>query len=165
MLRATLQEAVPLQVLAADGRTDLYAKVKLYSGDTPLVSLDLTHIDGGLYGTTYTPDAEGWLSAVYQLFEDSARTVPADYDLESETIEVSSDKTNILRILGLLHHNAIVDEQAYNQAGKLTSARVRAWRTTAGMEIQDPSELLFVWRVLGVYTNGRLTDFRIKDEP
>ena len=165
MLRATLNEGVPLQVLAADGRVDLFAQAKIYSNGSLLTTLPLPAIDAGLYGTTYTPVAEGYLSVVYQLFYDVGLTIAADYDLESELVEVSSDKTNILRILGLLHHKAILDSQMYDAAGNLTSARVRAYDTQDHANLGGLTGLLFTWQVVAVYTNGRVSDFRIKEVP
>ena len=165
MLRATLNEAVPLQVLAADGKTDLFAQATLYSEGAALTTLAVPHIDGGLYGTTYTPTAEGYLSVVYRFFYDAGLTIPADYDLEAEAIEVSSDKTNILRILGLLHHNAVLDQQVYDPDGNLLTARIRAYDTRAHADLAGLTGLLFTWSVVAVYTGGRVSDFRIKEAP
>jgi hypothetical protein len=165
MLRATLNEAVPLQVLAADGKVDLYAKATLYSDGALLSTVDLSHIDGGLYGASYTPSEEGYLSVVYRFFYDAGMTIPADYDLESEAIEVSSDKTNILRILGLLHHNATVDQQDYDDAGNLKFARVRSYKTPDDRLLGGLTGLLFTWLVKASYTGGRVSNFSIEEVP
>jgi len=165
MLRATLNEAVPLQVLAADGKTDLYAQAFVYRDGVLLTTLPLPHLDAGLYGVSYTASQEGYLSVVYKLFYDSGFTVPADYEYEAEVLEVSSDKTNILRLLGLMHHKAVLDQQMFDGAGNLTSARLRAYDTQAHADLAGLTGLLFTWQVAALYTSGRVSDFRIKEAP
>ena len=127
MLRATTNEDIPLQVLASDGNTGLFAKVDLYSDGVIIETVPLPHLVAGLYGAVYHPTQEGYLSAVYVFFYDAGLTVEADYDHESELIEVCADKTNLIRILGLLHHNAVLDQQVYNTENHLVSARLRAY--------------------------------------
>jgi hypothetical protein len=165
MLRATLNQAVPLQVLAADGRTDLFARATLYANEAVLTVLTLPHIASGLYGTNYTPDAEGYISAVYELFFDSGFTAAANYDLESEMMEVSSDKTNILRILGLLHENTVFDNQVYDSGGNLVSGRLRAYDTKSHALTAGLPGLLFTWAVSASYTGGQLSQYLITREP
>lgn len=164
-MRATLNEAVPLQVLAADGRTDLFARATVYMNGAVVTALTLPHIASGLYGTTYTPSVEGYISVIYELFFDSGFTAAANYDLESETIEVSSEKTNIMRILGLLHENAVFDQQIYDSGGNLTSGRVRSYDTKSHALSAGLPGLLFTWAVTASYTGGKLDQFRITREP
>ncbi len=163
MVRATLNEAVPLQVLASDGKTDLYAQATLYLDDVVVETIELPHLDAGLYSASYTPATEGYFSVVYRFFYDAGMTVVADYDFESELIEVSSDKTNILRLLGLVHHNSIFDQQVYDGAGNLIGGRVRAYDTPAHSLLGGVTGLLFTWQITGVYTGGRLSDWRIRE--
>jgi hypothetical protein len=163
MLRATLQESIPLQVLAADGRTDLFARVTIYQDVFVLGTLDLPHIDQGLYGSSYTPTQEGYLTARYALYEDVGFTVPASYDLEAELIEVSSDKTNILRILGLMHENSVLDQTVYDNHGNLLSGRIRAYDTKANAQAAGLTGLRFTWAVTATYTGpGMLTRYGIE---
>lgn len=164
MLRATLNQPVPLQVLAADGKTDLYAQAALYADGSPLATVSLPHIDGGLYGATYTATQEGYLSVVYKLFYDAGLTVPADYDYEAETVEVSSDKTNILRILGLLHENAVLDQQTYDGGGSLISARLRVYDSKTNALSAGLTGLSFTYAIQASYSNGQLTNWKITRE-
>jgi hypothetical protein len=164
MLRATLNEAVPLQVLASDGRTDLYASARLYRADSLLTTVALPHIDGGLYGSTYTPDQEGYLTVVYSIFSDSGMTVPAPYDLEAEIVEVTEDKTDLRRVLGMLHENAVYDQQVYDAGLNLTSGRVRCYRDKLAALNQDPAGLLFTYQLSAAYINGQLSFYRITRE-
>jgi len=165
MLRATINEPVPIQVLAADGRVDLFAQAKLYRDTSLLTTLSLAHIANGLYGSNYTPDQEGYLSVVYQLFEDSGMIVPAYYDLESETVEVTSDKLNLLRILGLLHENAVFDQQTYDAAQNLLTGRIRVYDTKDHADAAGVLGLKFTWGVHAVYTSGLLSRYSITREP
>lgn len=165
MLRATLNEAVPLQVLAADGRTDLFARATLRdASNSVLTILTLPHIATGMYGASYTPSAEGYVSVIYELFYDSGMTVPADYDLESELLEVSSDKTNLARILGLLHENTVFDQQIYDTGGNLVSGRLRAYDTKAHALSAGLTGLLFTWNLSASYTGGQLSQYLITRE-
>ena len=165
MLRATLQQAVPLQALAADGRTDLYARAELFDGAVSIGIFPLPHLAGGLYGSTHVPSAEGYLTAVFSFFEDAGYTIPAYYDLGAETIEVSSDKTNIMRILGLLHENSVVDLQTYNVNGDLLTARVRAYDSKPNALTAGLTGLRYTWSVVAVYNlTGELIKYGITRE-
>lgn len=164
MLRATLNEPVPLEVLAADGRTDLFAQATLYRNGILLTTLTPTHIAQGVYRATYTASVEGYISVIYQLFSDAGFTVPAGYDLESETVEVCSDKTNIMRILGLLHDNAVFDQQVYDGGGNLTGGRLRIYDSKVNMLLAGLTGLLFTYAIVASYTNGLLTRYHISRE-
>lgn len=165
MLRATLNEPVPLQVLASDGRTDLFAQALIYQGATLLTTLSLPHLDTGLYGANHTPSAEGYFSVIYKLFYDAGFTVPADYDFESEILEVDTFKTNLLRVLGLLHHNAVLDQQIYDTAGNLLTARLRSYNSVLNAQAGGLTGLLFTWNVVAEYTSGRVSRFSIEEVP
>ena len=166
MLRATLQEPVPLQVLAADGRTDLFAQAKLFDpAGTPITTISLPHLAEGIYGSTYVPTSEGYFSVRYELFEDSGFTIQAPYDLEAEIVETSTDKTNILRILGLVHDNTVIDQQVYNLDGCLTSARVRQYDTKANTVAAGATGLLNTWTISASYSSGQLVDYKVVREP
>ena len=163
-LRATLNEPVALQALASDGRTDLYVRVTVVN---PALAVEATlypvHVIKGLYAVNWTPTSEGYFSAIYEFFLDADYTVQAlDYPNGGETIEVSSDKTNILRLLGLNHENAVLDQQVYDGARRLLSARLRAYNSRANAEAAGATGLLFEWRIVTAYdAQSRPTLFRI----
>lgn len=164
MLRATLNEAVPLQVLASDGNTALFARALIYRAGALEATVSLLPIAGGLYGLDHTFVQEGYVSVVYQLFFDAGLTVPAPYDLESEIIEVSSDKSNILRILGLLHENAVFDQQVFDVSGNLVSGRIRSYDTKLNAQAAGLTGLLFTWLLSAVYTGGQLSRYSLTRE-
>lgn len=163
MLRATLNEPVLLSSQLSDGETTLYPRVKLYNTVGAVVhTAGLSHVENGLYSITYTPVTEGFYTAVYQVFSDAGFTTAAgEYDIEAETIEVNSDKTNITRILGLVHENSVVDMQQYDTDGNLTDARIRAYNSSANAQAAGTTGLLFTWVVEATYENGKLSKYQI----
>lgn len=165
MLRATANEPIPLRAIAADGRTDLYARATVYKSDgSVLVTLPLPHIASGMYGTTYTFSQDGYYTTIYEFFEDAAYTVPSDYNIGAEDIEANSDKTNIMRILGLVHQNAVLDNQTYNAEGNLVSARLRIYDTKANAQAAGTTGLLFQYTINAVYVAGELTSYTVVKE-
>lgn len=163
-LRATLNEPVALQALASDGRTDLYVRVTVVNpGLTVETTLYPVHVMKGLYSVNWTPTSEGFFSALYEFFLDPAYTVPADdYANAGESIEVSSDKTNIERLLGLNHENSVLDQQTYDAARRLTGARLRAYDSKANAQAAGLQGLLYEWQIVTAYdAQNRATLFRI----
>ena len=169
MLLATVNEAVTLSMLAADGRTDLYGQVRVYDSLGSLTAtVNLSHVNEGLYQVNYTPAAEGYYQLVYQLYFDAGRTVDAGYDHQGETLDVNSFRTNILRVLGLQHENTVVDMQAYNGDGNLTQARIRAYNSAANANAAaavSPATyntgLLFTWQVDSTWVGEDCTKYVI----
>lgn len=162
MISATLNEPAPLQVLAADGRQDLYARAKIYdTAGTWIASVPLPHLQDGLYGATWIPVIEGFFTAVYQLFFDADYLADAGYSRQGETIEVTETKTNILRLLGLVHENSIVDQQMWDSQGNLTSARVRSYDTKANAIAAGITGLRFIYSVNAQYSGGLLNKYEI----
>lgn len=159
MLRATLNEQVPLQIFVPDGRTDLFARVRVLDGAGGVVTtLFPAHQATGLYAVTWSPPVEGYFSAVYELFLDAGLLIPADYERDAEVIEVSSDKTNILRLLGLAHENSLLDMEVYGSNSRLVSARLRMYSSAANLAAAAASSpaggttgLLFTWTITATY--------------
>jgi hypothetical protein len=169
MLLATVNEAIALSVLAADGRTDLYGQVRVYNPAGSLVStLDMTHVTEGLYSVSYTPSTEGVFSLVYELYFDAGRTVSAGYGKEGEALDVNSFRTNILRILGLVHQNSVVDSQIYDSDQNLTYARIRCYDSTANASAAAAiapapynTGKIFEYEVNAAYSGGVLSKYHI----
>jgi len=164
LLRATLNEPVPLQALANDGKTDLYVRVTILN---PALTVEATlypmHVMKGLYSVNWTPTAEGYYSAIYEFFTNPGYTVVAyDYPQQGETVEVNSDKTNILRLLALEHENTVLDMQVYDGARRLLSSRLRGYNSAVNAQAAGVTGLLFEWHILATYdVQGRNNLFRI----
>jgi hypothetical protein len=164
MLRATLNETIPLAALVSDGNTGLYPRTTVLNSSLSTVDvLYPTHATKGLYSCDWTPAAEGYYMTVVEFFLDALHTVPASaYPNGGESIEVTSDKTNILRILGLNHENAVLDNQTYDGARRLTSARLRAYDSAANAALAGLGGLLFEWTVAAAYdSQSKATLFKI----
>lgn len=162
MMRATVGEPAPIQMLASDGQTfGLFARAQVYQGATLVTTLPLPALAGGIFGATHIFNIEGYYSVIYQLFLDAGFTLLSDYDLESEIFEVSSDKTKITRLLGLMHENAVFDQQVYDGDGNLTSGRLRSYDSAINATAAGATGLLFTWTITAVYTAGVLTSYKI----
>ena len=159
MLRVTLNEPVPLKVFVPDGNSSLFTRVRVVDAAGSLVTtLSLVHQLAGLYAVTWTPGTEGYYTAIYDLFLDAGFTMPADYDPDIDLIEVSSDKINILRLLGLHHENALLDMEVYGSNGRLASARLRKYDTAVNLAAAAASSpsggtvgLMFEWTIGATY--------------
>lgn len=165
MLRATLNEPVPLQAFATDGNEDLFVRVRLYNAAGNVVAtLTPAHVANGLYSINWTPTTDGYYTAVYDFFTDAGFTeVSVDHERAAEQVEVSSDKTNIMRLLGLAHENAILDQQLYDGNRRLVSARLRAYDSKANAQAGGTQGLLFQWTVGAAYdAQARATLFKIE---
>lgn len=82
---------VNLEVQAADGRTDLYARGTVVLGPALVTEIDLPHVGSGIYRAQWTPLAPGVYSAAAQLFLDPARTTDAGYDVASSQVDATVD--------------------------------------------------------------------------
>lgn len=164
LLRATLNEPVPLQALANDGKTDLFVRATVLSPAlTVVATLYPVHVMKGLYSVNWTPTTEGYFSVIYEFFTDPGFTVVAvDYPQGGETIEVNSDKTNLLRLLALNHENAVLDQQTYDAGRRLLTARLRGYNNAANAALAGPTGLLFEWHIQAGYDlQSRPNLFRI----
>lgn len=164
MLLATPNRPVPLHAIAADGASGLYCSARIFDASGIQVALiPLAYASNGLYVGTYTPTHVGVYTVMYQLFKDAARTQPAGYDQEAETIDVNDDRVNVSRILGLMYENSVFDQQVYNAQNNVVSGRIRAYDSKQNAELAGLQGLLYTWSVNAVYNlNGQLTNFIIK---
>ena len=170
MLLATPTEPVVLSMMAADGRTDLYGQALIYNNVGTLVaSISLVGVAGGLYAGSWTPSLEGYFQVRYEFFFDPGLAVSAGYEVQGETIDVTAFKTNILRILGLLHENSLVDLNVYDSEGNLTSSRIRTYDTPANCAMAasvSPASyntgLIFQYTVTAQYSGGALSKYFIE---
>jgi hypothetical protein len=164
LLRATLNEPVPLQALANDGNTGLFVRVTVLSPTLVVVAtLYPLHVVKGLYSVNWTPTSEGYYSAIYEFFTDPGYTTVAyDYPQQGETVEVNSDKTNILRLLALEHENTVLDQHTYDGAKRLLTSRLRGYNSAANAALAGVTGLLFEWHISATYDGlGRNNLFKI----
>lgn len=167
MLIASLNEPVPLRILAADGRTDLYGQIRIYNATGMLVSsLNIDHMNEGIYGTTWTPSLEGYFSYVGELYLDSMRVIESGYEKVAETVDVNSAKAMLLRILGLQHENTFIDNQAYDGNRNLLSARVRSYDSPTNATAAGTTGLVATYAVTATYDGqSRLNSYLMTRVP
>ncbi len=72
-------QPVPIQLVAGDGATYLFAEAEIYFGSTLVTTLDLPHQSSGLYSADFTPTIPGHYSVVARFFADPGHAVPAGY--------------------------------------------------------------------------------------
>jgi len=164
-MRATLNEPVPLQALADDGRTTLFVRATILDPALALVTtLFPTHSTKGLYSVNWTPTVEGFFSVIFEFFDDALFAIPAvDYANRGESVEVTSEKTNLARLLGLTHENSVLDNQVYNAGKRLLSARLRSYNSAANAVAAGVTGLLFEWNIVAAYdVQNKATLFRIE---
>lgn len=169
LLLATPNVATPLHAVASDGATTLFVQAKIYDAAGLLVTtIPLPHVVAGLYVASYTPPLEGLFTVVYRFFMDAGFTIPALYDAGVETLDVNSERTNILRLLGLLHENAVVDMNIYDSDENLTSARIRVYDSSANATAASAisplpylTGLRFEYTVTASYAGGLLKKYVI----
>jgi hypothetical protein len=169
MLLATVSKSVLLSVIAADGRTDLYCRAQIIdSSGSPVTTIALPHQTLGMYGVNYTPSLEGYFNIIYQFYFDSGFTIPAGYESAAETLDVSSFRTDVLRVLGLAHENSVIDMQVYDGDENLTSARVRCYDSAVNASAASAisptvylTGLRFEYQVTASYSGSLLNKYNI----
>lgn len=166
-LEATLNEPVTLAVQTTDGNAALFARALLYNDLGALVTtISLPAITGGLYQAQYVPGTLGYFATVYETFLDSLFTMPSGYEIQAETLEVSVDSSNLMRVLGLLNQNTVIDSQIYDSNGNMTSCRIRNYDSSTNAINQNPAGLLYTWNVTAVYNgSGRLIKYLLVTVP
>lgn len=163
MLSAFTNQTIPLEIVATDGRTDLYGRVYVFDAvGTPVTTLDTTNIGNGLYLTSWTPVTEGFYSYVGQFFIDVGRTIDAGYERDGEQISVDN---TLQRLVGIHHENSVLDQQSYDVNKNLLSARLRQYDSKTNAQSAGATGLLHTWTINASYLAGLLVDYRVYLEP
>lgn len=166
MLRATTHEPFPLQVFLPDDVGEVYGRVQVYDARAGnlVETLALNRIAPGLYSVNWTPHLDGYYSALFAFFVDPGYTTPADLETGAELLEVTGEKAQLSRLLGLTHENSIIDQQVYDN-GRLIAARLRAYDCKANAETAGTAGLLHTWTVVATYDeHGRAAAYRLLQE-
>ncbi len=82
----------------------------------------------------------------------------------TDNMRVTAEST--LRALGLLHDNAIVDQQTYDQDGQMTGARVRVFDSAGSVPVgpggNETAGLRHEYRIESTYQNGLVNSFVLR---
>lgn len=134
------------------GLTDSDFAVSVWANAMPLgIATAVAEIAGGEYQLGFVPTIAGiWKVEIHVLYNHEILAMEVevrDADVDSINYELSlikdggsgdfnpatdslhAQSLSLARILGLLHHNAILDNQTYDAYGNLASARLRVFDT------------------------------------
>lgn len=92
----------------------------------------ISEIDAsGEYCLEYTPPSEGYWAVEVEI------NFSGDFYLSEASVGLSADltgvKADLSRILGLLHYNAMVDNQTYDSDDQLLTARLRVFNSPSNV--------------------------------
>jgi len=163
-------------MILEDGNTAQYPQAEIYAaaGITPLETLSLAHTARGRYEASYTPAAVGVFSAVFIVYSDSGHSIEnITYTREIEQIFVSQAglddlAAKLIRILGLVHENAFIDDTTHDPFGQLLTARVRIFDSKANVEAatdggSETTGLIATYQIETTYENEcRMGTYRVK---
>lgn len=135
----TVGNPIPIVMVLEDGNVLQYPQARIYASGAvaPTVVLDLDHKELGRYEAEFTPSVADVYSAVFIVYSDASHTIEnIVYTREVEQVLVTNDgiddlAAKLLRILGLVHENAFIDNTVHDGFGNLVAARVRLFETKA----------------------------------
>jgi len=95
------------------------------------VNGSFTDLGNGNYKYTFTPNLTGvwYVSIVHPIYFPWGKSD----DVYVDTADLTDVYEVVIRTLGLVHHNIYIDEPIYDEAGNMTSARVRIYSDAASV--------------------------------
>jgi hypothetical protein len=136
MINGVKDNAVDEHFTVADSRGNLISGINLASF-TPYVynpsntevsatvSGSFTELGFGNYKYTFTPDVNGiwYVNVIHAIYFPWGK----NDDVYVDTADLTAIYENVLKTLGLVHHNMYIDEPVYDDNGNMISARVRLY--------------------------------------
>jgi len=173
---ATVGISVPIVMVLEDGNTSMYPQAEIYTVDSvnPLITTDLIHKSKGRYEATWIPTSVGVYSTLFIIYSDIDHLIESIvYTREIEQVFVSNNNMDsladkLVRILGLVHENAFIDNTIYNDLGSLISARIRIFngRSTVEAATDGGSEvtgLIATYQIDATYESEcKMGTYRVK---
>lgn len=168
-------DIVPLALLLEDGNETQYPQAEVYAagGTAPLATLDLVHKARGRYEANYTLTTAGVLTVVFITYADSGHTIEnITYSREQEQLVITQYglddlAVQLIRVLGLVHENAFIDNTVHDAFGQLVAARVRIFDSKANAEAatdggSETTGLVATYEISTVYeSQGRMGSYRM----
>jgi hypothetical protein len=159
-----------------DGDETQFPRAYIYvaGGTSPLVTLDLVHKHLGRYEANYTPASAGVYAATFIVYSDAGHTIESiRYSREAEQIFVSDNgmddlATRLIRILGLVHENAFIDNTVFDAFSQLVAARVRIFNSAANCDLatdggSEVTGLIATYEITSIYeVAGRMGTYKMK---
>jgi len=163
-------------MILEDGNASQFPRAEIYApgGTTPIAVLNLGHKARGRYEAEYTPTFVGVLSSVFIVYSDTDHTIEnITYTREVEQIFVTASgiddlAAKLVRILGLVHENAFIDDTVHDATGQLLSARVRIFDSKEHVELAtdggtETDGLVATYQIETTYENDcRMGTYRVK---
>jgi len=169
-------DIVPLALLLEDGNETQYPQAEVYAagGTSPLATLDLVHKARGRYEANYTLTAAGVRTVVFITYADTAHTVEnITYSREQEQLIITQYGIDdlalqLIRVLGLVHENAFIDNTVHDTLDQLVAARVRVFDSKEHCEAAtdggyETLGLVATYEIATTYeSQGRMGTYRMK---
>ena len=173
---ATTGNPVPLVMVLEDGDETQFPRAYIYAagGVAPLSTLNLTHKHLARYEANFTPPNAGVFSATFIVYADSGHTIEnIKYSREAEQIFVTEYgmddlASRLIRILGLVHENAFIDNTVFDAYGQLVAARVRLFNSAANCDLatdggSEITGLVATYEIASIYEAvGRMGTYKMK---
>lgn len=175
-LPATVGTPVPIAMILEDGNSSQYPQSEIYAQGSavPLTTIDLLHKARGRYEANWTPSSVGTYSAVFLVYADAGHSIEnIVYSREIEQIFVSQTgiddlAAQVVRILGLVHENAFIDNTVHDALGSLVAARIRIFSSKDNVELatdggSETTGLIATYEIETTYeADCRMGTYRVK---
>jgi hypothetical protein len=175
-LPATVGTPVPLAMILEDGNTTQFPQAEVYAqaSSSPLAVIDLVHRARGRYEANWTPASVGTYSAVFLVYADNGHMIEnIVYTREIEQVFVSQTgiddlAAQVVRILGLVHENAFIDNTVHDALGSLVAARIRIFDSKINVELatnggSETTGLIATYEIETTYeADCRMGTYRVK---
>lgn len=140
--------SLPLVMILTDGNEAQKPQAEIYApgGTTPLATIDLEHRAKGRYEGEWTPPSSGPFAAHFFVYSDAGHTIEnIVYERAVEQIFVSQSDVDdlaaaVIRLLGLNHENAFIDNTEFDLFGQLIGCRIRLYDSRANAELAQDGD-------------------------
>lgn len=167
---------VPIVMVLSDGNETQHPRAFVYTagGTTPTSTLDLLHKHLGRYEANFIPSSAGVFSITFIVYSDSGHaTENITYSREAEQVFVTdNDKDDLaamlIRVLGLVHENAFIDNTVFDAFGQLIAARVRIFDSAMNVDMatdggSETAGLVATYEITSVYeAQARMGTYKMK---
>lgn len=176
---AKVGESVPLVMILEDGNESQFPQAEIYApgGTTPIATIDLLHKVKGRYEGSWTPASVGPFSAQFFVYADAGHTIEnIVYVRAVEQVFVSQSDVDdlaaaVVRLLGLNHENAFIDNTEFDIFSQLVSCRIRLYDSKANAETAQDGDsystgLIATYTMTAVHeAAGKLKTYRYVKNP
>jgi hypothetical protein len=163
-------------MILEDGVEDQYPRAEIFQAGmaVPVATLDLPHVALGRYEASWTPASPGMYSAHFIVYSDPVHSVEnITYTREIESVYVTDHSKDdlaamIVRILGLVHENAFIDNTVHDIDGQLVAARVRIFDSKDHVDLatdggNETTGLVAVYEMVTSYeSKGQMGSYKMK---